>query len=153
MLSGSTNRSLLPTTSPTRTIPRMTSVLAGNLTEINPTLGSGWETVSLVERDLRWGITVRDRDQANPSGVGFSAQDEMTIRVEGDAGPFVVRSQDQSSVQWLSGANERIVWDVANTNQAPVNTSSVSIYLSLDCLLYTSPSPRDRTRSRMPSSA
>ena len=132
LLSGSTNRSLLPTTSPTRTIPRMTSVLAGNLTEINPTLGSGWETVSLVERDLRWGITVRDRDQANPSGVGFSAQDEMTIRVEGDAGPFVVRSQDQSSVQWLSGANERIVWDVANTNQAPVNTSSVSIYLSLD---------------------
>ena len=25
--------------------------------------------------------------------------------------------------------------------------------LSNDCLLYTSPSPRDRTRSRMPSSA
>ena len=25
--------------------------------------------------------------------------------------------------------------------------------LSYDCLLYTSPSPRDRTRSRMPSSA
>ena len=25
--------------------------------------------------------------------------------------------------------------------------------LSKDCLLYTSPSPRDRTRSRMPSSA
>ena len=26
-------------------------------------------------------------------------------------------------------------------------------YKDLDCLLYTSPSPRDRTRSRMPSSA
>ena len=26
-------------------------------------------------------------------------------------------------------------------------------YLASDCLLYTSPSPRDRTRSRMPSSA
>ena len=26
-------------------------------------------------------------------------------------------------------------------------------YLSTNCLLYTSPSPRDRTRSRMPSSA
>ena len=25
--------------------------------------------------------------------------------------------------------------------------------LAIDCLLYTSPSPRDRTRSRMPSSA
>ena len=28
-----------------------------------------------------------------------------------------------------------------------------SEYLKEDCLLYTSPSPRDRTRSRMPSSA
>ena len=28
-----------------------------------------------------------------------------------------------------------------------------SEYLITDCLLYTSPSPRDRTRSRMPSSA
>ena len=26
-------------------------------------------------------------------------------------------------------------------------------YTQVDCLLYTSPSPRDRTRSRMPSSA
>eukprot|EP00657_Telonema_sp_P-1_P008468 TRINITY_DN29711_c0_g1_i1.p1 TRINITY_DN29711_c0_g1~~TRINITY_DN29711_c0_g1_i1.p1 ORF type:complete len:121 (-),score=33.80 TRINITY_DN29711_c0_g1_i1:71-433(-) len=30
---------------------------------------------------------------------------------------------------------------------------SVAIGTSCDCLLYTSPSPRDRTRSRMPSSA
>ena len=27
------------------------------------------------------------------------------------------------------------------------------VILLMDCLLYTSPSPRDRTRSRMPSSA
>ena len=31
--------------------------------------------------------------------------------------------------------------------------SSHSNELPLNCLLYTSPSPRDRTRSRMPSSA
>ena len=30
---------------------------------------------------------------------------------------------------------------------------SVSVSVSVSCLLYTSPSPRDRTRSRMPSSA
>ena len=30
---------------------------------------------------------------------------------------------------------------------------SVNAELKLGCLLYTSPSPRDRTRSRMPSSA
>ena len=132
LLSGSMNRSLLPDSLPSRTIPRMSNVLAGNLTQENPTIGSAWETVSLVERSLRWGITVRDRDQANPNGVGFSAQDEMNIRVEGDAGPFVVRSQNDASLEWLSGANEKIVWDVANTDQAPINTDTVSIYLSLD---------------------
>ena len=29
----------------------------------------------------------------------------------------------------------------------------ISVTMGNDCLLYTSPSPRDRTRSRMPSSA
>ena len=29
----------------------------------------------------------------------------------------------------------------------------IGLFLGLICLLYTSPSPRDRTRSRMPSSA
>ena len=132
LLTGTMNRSLLPDTLATRTIPRMSSVLVGNLTEENPTIGAAWETVSLVERSLRWGVTVRDRDQASPSGVGFSAQDEMNIRVEGDAGPFVVRSQDNTSLEWLSGANQQIVWDVANTDQSPINTTTVSIYLSLD---------------------
>ena len=36
-----------------------------------------------------------------------------------------------------------------------INSVSIAGFLMLteDCLLYTSPSPRDRTRSRMPSSA
>ena len=33
------------------------------------------------------------------------------------------------------------------------NTGSTEIVHTYTCLLYTSPSPRDRTRSRMPSSA
>ena len=43
--------------------------------------------------------------------------------------------------------------------QSPVKFKSVTQPLMIDqakslvCLLYTSPSPRDRTRSRMPSSA
>ena len=34
-----------------------------------------------------------------------------------------------------------------------LSAADMVTYLYYDCLLYTSPSPRDRTRSRMPSSA
>ena len=34
-----------------------------------------------------------------------------------------------------------------------INANFDELYTALGCLLYTSPSPRDRTRSRMPSSA
>ena len=40
-----------------------------------------------------------------------------------------------------------------NFDYGPTNKSSVSKLSPYICLLYTSPSPRDRTRSRMPSSA
>ena len=45
-------------------------------------------------------------------------------------------------------ANERsIAWGIAK------KLSENGADLAFTCLLYTSPSPRDRTRSRMPSSA
>ena len=45
-------------------------------------------------------------------------------------------------------------WDVQTFDNLIDNVcNGKSTYLSSDCLLYTSPSPRDRTRSRMPSSA
>ena len=43
---------------------------------------------------------------------------------------------------------ESATWGIAG--EATVNEGDVVTYT---CLLYTSPSPRDRTRSRMPSSA
>ena len=43
--------------------------------------------------------------------------------------------------------------DLASTSYLNYPNSISANYISYDCLLYTSPSPRDRTRSRMPSSA
>ena len=48
--------------------------------------------------------------------------------------------------------------ELADTNvqacvQRGVNVLQLNLDQGLTCLLYTSPSPRDRTRSRMPSSA
>ena len=38
-------------------------------------------------------------------------------------------------------------------NKSALIPTGLAIAIPEDCLLYTSPSPRDRTRSRMPSSA
>ena len=38
-------------------------------------------------------------------------------------------------------------------DQVGTGGDEVTLTIDQDCLLYTSPSPRDRTRSRMPSSA
>ena len=43
-------------------------------------------------------------------------------------------------------------WLTISFNQ-PEKRNALTEELTTDCLLYTSPSPRDRTRSRMPSSA
>ena len=45
--------------------------------------------------------------------------------------------------------HSKILWDYL----IPVVAFHLLIPVALTCLLYTSPSPRDRTRSRMPSSA
>ena len=42
---------------------------------------------------------------------------------------------------------------LARLREDPNLTKKVAVTLPRICLLYTSPSPRDRTRSRMPSSA
>ena len=49
------------------------------------------------------------------------------------------------------GATRRYVASVDSI--VPEKTETVVAAVSKPCLLYTSPSPRDRTRSRMPSSA
>ena len=49
-------------------------------------------------------------------------------------------------------AEEELVPAWLDDDIAGVVLDPISIVLSI-CLLYTSPSPRDRTRSRMPSSA
>ena len=131
-LSGSINRSLPPSASSNRMIPNLSEVLRGNLTESNPYLGSSWETVSTVGRTLRWGVTVRDRNLDAPSGAGFTAQDEKIITVDPQAGPFQILSPVNSPDYWFAGSNQRIEWDVAKTDQSPINTQTVSIYLSTD---------------------
>ena len=46
-----------------------------------------------------------------------------------------------------------IVWEKAGTSGFKGSRKSTAYAATIACLLYTSPSPRDRQKSRMPSSA
>jgi len=132
LTSGSTNRSLPPTSLSYRYIPNLNNVLNGQLTESNPVIGSAWESVSTVTRNLNWALTVRDRTISSVMGNGQSSYDTMAINVDANAGPFIVTSQNTTGISWTPGSAETITWDVANTNSGGVNTSHVNILLSTD---------------------
>ena len=132
LLTGSVNRSIPPTENEIRFIPNISEILNGNLTPSNPTLFSSWETVSNVERTLTWGVTVRDRSESNPNGMGQISQDVKKIFVAETAGPFRIVSNDSSDIVWKSGSNQKIIWDVANTDKPPISTERISIFLSID---------------------
>ena len=125
-------RSLPPSLSPIRTIPRMESVLTGNLTQTNPRVNQAWETVSNVERRLSWGLSVRDSYRQTFGQQGQVSCDARVLTVNAAAGPFVINSQNENRVIWEAGAREQIAWEVANTDILPINTQTVNILLSTD---------------------
>ncbi len=126
LISGPTNRSLPPSSSPDRYIPKFSSVVAGNIIQTNPTLGSDWETVSTVARSLNWALTVRDRSPASFTG-GQSSYDTMQIIVE-DVTPFTITNP----VSWAQGSTQTIEWEVGQTTNGTINCQNVNIKLSTD---------------------
>ncbi|MDO6604073.1 zinc-dependent metalloprotease [Arenibacter palladensis] len=124
-LSGANFRSLKPTVTPTRYFPRLSSIVSGNLTQTNPNVNTTWETVSSVERELDFALTVRD----NSLGGGQVASDLVKVTVIDNAGPFVITSQAINEI-YTAGTRQEVTWDVAKTNQGPVNTQKVDIYFS-----------------------
>ncbi|MGB5378348.1 reprolysin-like metallopeptidase [Muriicola sp.] len=125
--SGANFRSLPPTTQSERYFPKLSRVITGQLTQTNPAINSAWETVSTVERDLNFALTVRD----NSAEGGQVASDLVNVKVSNASGPFVVNSQAMAET-YSAGSLQIVNWDVANTDSSPVNTQFVDIYLSLD---------------------
>ncbi len=125
--SGANFRSQKPSTVPERYFPKLSRILQGNLTQINPVVNSAWETVSNVEREMNFALSVRD----NASGGGQVVSDLVNVRVVNNSGPFAVTSQTTNET-YVAGTVQRVTWDVANTDKAPVNAQTVDIFLSTD---------------------
>jgi subtilisin-like proprotein convertase family protein len=120
-VTGTLYRSVKPSSSSTRFLPNLSDVVLGTITP-------KWEVAPSVARTLNFRLTVRDN---NVSG-GQMATDDVVVNVSGVAGPFTVTSQNATGLVWSEGANETITWDVAGTNANGINTSAVTIRLSID---------------------
>ncbi|MFN4253865.1 MAG: reprolysin-like metallopeptidase [Saprospiraceae bacterium] len=112
-------RTFPPTTSPTRIFPR--------LSDLNSNTNYTWEKLPSVARTMKFRVTIRD----NHAGAGCTEEDDMTVTVNANAGPFVV-TEPNTNVTWFVGEAKTVTWNVANTNTAPVNCTSVKILLSTD---------------------
>ena len=124
---GANFRSLPPTVNPSRYFPRLSQVVQGNLTQTNPSVNSAWETVSNIEREMNFALTVRD----NALGGGQVSSDVMKVEVVNNAGPFAVTSQATAQT-YPAGSVQTVTWDVAGTDEVPIRAQRVDIYLSLD---------------------
>ncbi|MDC0172196.1 M12 family metallo-peptidase [Gammaproteobacteria bacterium] len=126
-LSGANFRSLSPSSAGERYMPKLSSVLSGNLTLENPNTLSTWETLSSVPRDLNFGFTVRD----NAVGGGGIAQKTMKVSVVDQGGSFSVTSP-ADGLMYLANEAHTVAWNIAGTNLAPMLADKVTITLSVD---------------------
>ncbi len=124
---GANFRSLPPTTDPSRYFPRLSEIAQGNLTQTNPAINSPWETVSNIEREMNFALTVRD----NALGGGQVSSEVMKVEVVNNAGPFAVTSQTAAQ-SYSGGSVQTVTWDVSGTDEVPIRAQLMDIYLSLD---------------------
>ena len=113
-------RSFAPVSIGTRYFPQLSDQVRNVTTmgEILPSYG----------RTMNFRLTARD----NRAGGGGVCYDESAITVDGNSGPFVLTAPNAAGISWEAGTVQTVTWNVANTNNAPVNCANVSILLSLD---------------------
>ncbi|MDM5177582.1 M12 family metallo-peptidase [Massilia sp. DJPM01] len=135
------------TADPTRVFPDMVQILANNTNAVTGACAVAATPPSVADIDcyseflptadyvglagtnaapasLTFKLTARD-------GRGGVNSASTSLVLAANAGPFLVTSFD-TGVTVDSGSVQKVSWNVANTNVAPVNTASVNIALSVD---------------------
>ncbi len=112
-------RSIFATTDSKRYFPNIAAITTG--------VPFQWEVLPTVNRNMDFRVTVRD----NTFAPGCTDEQDITLDVEGSAGPFLVTSQNTATT-WLESENVTITWDVSNTDIAPVSCNNVDILISYD---------------------
>ncbi len=108
-------RARLPTSSPVRTIPQMSDLIGR--------VQSAGEVLPVTSRQLNFRLLARD-------ARGGIAYDDTRISVHNTGSAFAIT--EPSSTNLIRGSLQNVVWNVANTNQAPINCGAVDIAVSAD---------------------
>lgn len=127
--SGPIFRSYSPAPSNIRVFPKITNVLSGLLNDAGTDKNQG-EKVPDVARTLKFKCT--HRDIKHNKGCFTIPDDMVTLNavLTGTGSGFKVTSQGTSGITYNGGSTQTVTWTVLNTNTAPINASSVNIYMS-----------------------
>ena len=132
-------KSRAPKTTGSRTFPDIARIIANYLPAVPPANMGGLkgETLPTVARNIKFRLTVRD-NRSGGGGVvtgGDGCQTGYTgifqVHTIAGTGPFTVNFPNGGE-SWAGGSTQTITWNVAGTNAAPINTTSVKISLSTD---------------------
>lgn len=113
-------RSFAPVPGPARHFPQLVDQVRNG-----STIG---ERLPSYGRDINLRLTARD-NQAGGGGVCYA---ETVVTVNDASGPFEVTFPSAPGISWEAGSVQTVTWDVANTDNTPVNCTNVSIQLSTD---------------------
>jgi Metallo-peptidase family M12B Reprolysin-like/Secretion system C-terminal sorting domain len=114
-------RSFAPTSSSTRTFPRINNIV-NNVNNFGEVLYNG-----NTNRVFNFRLTVRD-NRATGGGVDYAP---LSFTVSGTAGPLAITAPNITTT-WSAGSNQTITWNVNSTNVTPINCTNVSILFSTD---------------------
>ncbi len=122
-------RSYTPVTFAQRVFPRNEMVLAGKTSDAGQKNAMG-EKLPDVSRYLTFRMTVRNIYQGK--GCFVFPDDSIFINAVNTQTAFSVTSQAAQGLIYKGGSTQNITWNVAHTNELPLNTASVDIYMSAD---------------------
>jgi hypothetical protein len=113
--------SYTPTAIPSRTFPKLSVILSGNLT------GTKGEYCPATAQTLNFRLTARD----NKMGGGGVCYANSQVVVS-SAGPFDVTYPNTTGINWAGGSSQTITWNVNGTDVSPVSCGTVNILISYD---------------------
>lgn len=111
-------RSFPPTSFPFRYFPNLNSIIRNEL--------NMWEVLPDCEREMHFTFSVR----SSHLEFGCNDSDNLNVSVVDNAGPFKIINP--INLNWIGGTEKEIYWDVAGTNDFPINCTKIDILLSTD---------------------